>query len=102
MQADKRKRQIQMRSNDIMKYTAVINSLLTVGAQFNGVPVSDAVIDTAVINEMVKLIKTVGVTDERLKAYFADLSWKENSPEFIEFNSAVTQAVSEVNNNLYE
>ncbi|EKB63093.1 hypothetical protein SD915_11165 [Lactobacillus crispatus] len=33
MQADKRKRQIQMRSNDIMKYTAVINSLLTVGAQ---------------------------------------------------------------------
>ena len=102
MQEDERKRQIQTRSNDVMKYTAGIISLLTAGVQFKGVPVSDAVINTAVINELAKLIKTVGVTDERLKAYFADLDWKENSPEFIEFNSAVTQAVSEVNNNLYE
>lgn len=90
--------QVVRRSEETMKYIAVISSLLTQQISFNGVTVSEAVVKTAVIDEFYKLIKTIGVTDGRLEDYLKGLDYSETSPEFIEFNSAVEKANGEVNN----
>lgn len=96
---DKNKnKQVVRRSEDTMKYIAVISSLLTQQITFNGIPVSEAVVMTAVSDEFYKMIKTIGVTDSRLEDYLKGLNYAETSPEFIEFNSAVEKAVGEVNN----
>lgn len=100
---DKNKnKQVVRRSEDTMKYIAVISSLLTQQIIFNGIPVSEAVIMTAVSDELYKMAKTIGVTDSRLEEYLKGLNWSETSPEFIEFNSAVEKAVGEVNNAINE
>ena len=90
--------QVVRRSEDTMKYIAVISSLLTQQITFNGIPVSEAVVMTAVSDEFYKMIKTIGVTDSRLEKYLKGINYSETSPEFIEFNSAVEKAVGEVNN----
>ncbi|MCT0164409.1 hypothetical protein [Lactobacillus helveticus] len=90
--------QVVRRSEDTMKYIAVISSLLTQQITFNGIPVSEAVVMTAVSDEFYKMIKTIGVTDSRLEEYLKGLNYSETSPEFIEFNSAVEKAVGEVSN----
>ncbi len=90
--------QVVRRSEDTMKYIAVISSLLTQQITFNGIPVSEAVVMTAVSDEFYKMIKTIGVTDSRLEEYLKELNYSETSPEFIEFNSAVEKAVGEVSN----
>lgn len=90
--------QVVRRSEDTMKYIAVISSLLTQQITFNGIPVSKAVVMTAVSDEFYKMIKTIGVTDSRLEEYLKGLNYSETSPEFIEFNSAVEKAVGEVSN----
>lgn len=96
---DKNKnKQVVRRSEDTMKYIAVISSLLTQQITFNGIPVSEAVVMTAVSDEFYKMIKTIGVTDSRLKEYLKGINYSETSPEFIEFNSAVEKAVGEVSN----
>lgn len=92
--------QVARRSEDTMKYIAVICSLLTQQITFNGVPVSEAVVMTAISDEFYKMIKTIGVTDSRLGDYLKGLNYAETSPEFIEFNSAVEKAVGEVNNSI--
>lgn len=61
--------QVVRRSEDTMKYIAVISSLLTQQITFNGIPVSEAVVMTAVSDEFYKIIKTIGVTDSRLEEY---------------------------------
>lgn len=50
--------QVVRRSEDTMKYIAVISSLLTQQITFNGIPVSEAVVMTAVSDEFYKMIKT--------------------------------------------
>lgn len=98
----KKNKQVVRRSEDTMKYIAVISSLLTQQIIFNGIPVSEAVIMTAVSDELYKMAKTIGVTDSRLEEYLKGLNWSENSPEFIEFNSSVEKAVGEVNTAINE
>lgn len=46
--------QVVRRSEDTMKYIAVISSLLTQQITFNGIPVSEAVVMTAVSDEFYK------------------------------------------------
>lgn len=69
--------QVVRRSEDTMKYIAVISSLLTQQITFNGIPVSEAVVMTAVSDEFYKMIKTIGVTDSRLKEYLKGLNYSE-------------------------
>ena len=98
---EKRKHeQVARRSEDTLKYIAVIISLLTQQIAFNGVPVSEAVVMTAISDELYKMIKTIGVTDSRLDDYLKGLDYSETSPEFIEFNSAVEKAVGEIRNSI--
>ena len=93
----------QRKIDRVLLYTAVIANTLNVPqVRYNGVPVSESVIRTAISDEVYELVKVIGLTDERFKEYTDSLDWSETSLEFIEFNDMIGKAIAEVNSALDE
>ena len=93
----------QRKIDRVLLYTAVIANTLNVPqVRYNGVPVSESVIRTAISDEVYKLVKVIGLTDERFKENTDSLDWSETSLEFIEFNDMIGKAIAEVNSALDE
>ncbi len=91
-----KKQQINKKAEDIKMYLAVISYLTGRTITFNGVPVSNEVILQAVWIELFNIMTLMGIKQEDFFNYCTGLEWKSNSPEDLEFQRAMQEAVSEL------
>lgn len=99
MKPDK-KQEMQQRTSNIRTSMAVIDYLLAnLGSgmmNYNGVPVSDFVLQNAIGLEFTNLSALIGIKQGSYEEYYNKLTWSENSPENIEFQRTMHEAMQNI------
>lgn len=94
----KNKDEVNRNAEDVKLYLAIIDQLVNSDALMaNGIEVSERIRRQAINREFGKLISALGIKEKTYGNYIDNLSWKENSPEYREFNDILTHAAQDVN-----